>query len=57
MRCGVWSFACLVLLGDFAKGSGFAGFLVMQFQATSQYRYMEDCAALFDVVYMVGTEC
>ena len=57
MRCGVWSFACLVLLGDVAKGSGFVGFLVMQFQMTSQYRYMEDCAALFDVVYMVGMEC
>ena len=45
------------LLGDAAKGSGFVGFLVMQFQATLQYRYMEDCATLFDVVYMVGTEC
>ena len=44
------------LLGDAVKGSGFVGFLVMQFQATSQYSYMEDCAALFDVVYLVGTE-
>ena len=44
------------LLGDAAKGIGFVGFLVMQFQATLQYSYMKDCAALFDVVYLAGTE-
>ena len=46
----------LYLLGDAAKGSGFVGLLVMQFQATSQYSHMEDCAAMFDVVYLAGTE-
>ena len=44
------------LLGDATKGSGFVGLLVLQFQAATLYSCLEDCAALFDVVYLAGTE-
>ena len=44
------------LLGDAAKGSGSIGLLGLQFQASSQYSELEDGVALFDVVYLAGTE-